>query len=223
MERITKYFLFIVTAICLYIICCVGLGWFWTIGSAINSERINNVSINLSYSFIAGLIFYIFVSYLPNKAKIKKLKPVIDLKIKDLYNQINACVQTFDDKENHDIIKLITKDELTKVIQKVDMYDNSFYANIVGYNMNNLKFLNSTKGNVFEIIESLTGYKEYMATEETLNLETIRDSTFFHLTKVYEETPVARIYYSSQQFRNELIKDLYEIIICVRKLNKSNT
>ena len=177
MGKKTKYFLFIVTTICLYIICCVGLGWFWTIGSAINSVKINNVLINLSYSFIAGLIFYFFVSYLPSQAKIRKFKPVIDLKIKDLYNQINACVQTFDDKENQDIIKTITKEELTQVIQKIDMYNSSFYANVVGYNMNNLKFLNATKGNVFEIIESLTGYKEHMETEETLNLETIRDST----------------------------------------------
>jgi hypothetical protein len=218
MENITKYLLLIITAICLYIIFCIGLGWFWTIGTATNSENINQVLINLSYSYVAGLIFYILVSYLPNKAKIKKLRPVIKLKISDLYNQINACVQTFEVVENEDIIKSITKEQLKESINKNDMYNNSFYANVVGYNMNNLKFLNATKGNIFEIIESLTGYKEYMETEETLNLEIIRDSTFFHLVKIYEETPMARIYYSSPQFKSEFIDDLYDIIICIRKL-----
>jgi hypothetical protein len=151
------------------------------------------------------------------------LKPVIDLKTKELYNQINACAQTFEIEENQDIIKSITKEQLTESISKNDMYNNSFYANEVGFNMNNFKFLNATKGNVFEIIESLTGYKEYMETEKTLNLEIIRDSSFFHLVKVYEETPITRIYYSSPQFKTELINDLYDIIICIRKLTKSNT
>ncbi len=52
-----RYFLWIITGVSLYIIFCVGLGWFWTIGESENYEKINQVLLNLSYSYIAGWFF----------------------------------------------------------------------------------------------------------------------------------------------------------------------
>lgn len=221
MEKVVKCVLLITTLISLYIIFCVGLGWFWTIGFSFDSDKINQILINLSYSYMAGFIFYILVSYLPYRLKTEKLKPVIKLKINDLYNQINACVQTFDSTENNDIIINLTVDKLAEKINNNNMYGNSFYAIMVGYQMNNLQFLKSTKDNVFGIISSILEYKEYMNTDQILNIEKIRDSEYFHLVKVYEDTPIAKTYYSSQQFKDAMIKDLYEIIVCVRELKKS--
>jgi len=86
MEKVVKCVLLITTLISLYIIFCVGLGWFWTIGFSFDSDKINQILINLSYSYMAGFIFYILVSYLPYRLKTEKLKPVIKLKINDLYN-----------------------------------------------------------------------------------------------------------------------------------------
>jgi hypothetical protein len=221
MERLIKWILGITTLMCSYIILSIGLGWFWTLGSSDNADKINQVLINLSYSYIAGYIFYLLVSYLPYQLKIIKLKPVIDLKINDLYNRINSCIQTFDTFDNADFVKTISLEQLTEMINKKNMYENSFYANQVGYEMNNLKFLNATKVNIFEIADSLIVYKEYMTSEQVINIEKIKDSTFFHLVKIYEESAIAKIYYSSQQFKDELIKDLFEIIAYARILKKS--
>lgn len=221
MEKITKIFLIAITLISLYIVLCIGLDWFWKIGNSENADKINIVLINLSYSYIAGFIFYILVSYLPFRLKTEKLKPVVKLKIDNLYNQINACAQTFEANEIPDIIQSITKDQLKGLVNKKGMYNNSFYGDQVGYEMNNLKFLNLTKCNTFEIIDSLLDYKEYLKTRQVLNIEKIRDSDFFLLVKFYEDSPTAKEYYSSTQFKEEISKDLFEIIEIIRELKMS--
>lgn len=102
-----------------------------------------------------------------------------------------------------------------------NMYDNSYYAKTIGYTQNHLQFLHATRDNVFAIIEQILSYKEYLSAEQLLLIEKIHDSTYFHLTKVYENTPVAMMFYSSDKYKLAMISDLYDIIIHMRKLLKT--
>ena len=65
--KIINLILCLLTLCAGYIILTVGLGWFWTIGSFENADRINQVLLNLSYSYIAGWIFYLLVLYFQHK------------------------------------------------------------------------------------------------------------------------------------------------------------
>ena len=76
MKNFIVSFLTLLTILCLYIITYVGLGYGWAIGCSDNWQRINAVALNLSYSYIAGLIFYLFTSTLPyyfRKTKVAKI------------------------------------------------------------------------------------------------------------------------------------------------------
>ena len=209
------------TIISVYIILNVGLGWFWAIGSCENANRVNQVLLNLSYSYIAGCIFYLLVTYFPEMQRKKTLRPAIKLKIEDLRKQINACIQTFEKNEDWNLIDNISKEQLTNLIMNANMYDNSYYAKTIGYTQNHLQFLHATRDNVFAIIEQILSYKEYLSAEQLLLIEKIHDSTYFHLTKVYENTPVAMMFYSSDKYKLAMISDLYDIIIHMRKLLKT--
>jgi len=72
MRSILGYSLIGITLICTYIICHVGLGLFLPIGTSDNSEKINDVLINLSYSYMAGFVFYMLVVYFPKRIAQKK-------------------------------------------------------------------------------------------------------------------------------------------------------
>jgi len=221
MKNIVAIVLIILTLFCTYIILNVGLGWLWSIGNCDNAERVNQVLINLSYSYMAGLIFFLLVTYLPNYIKRKKILPSIRLKVGDLYKQINACIQTFENEDKADLIGTITHERVINLINGADMYGQSFYALMVGYNMNNLKFLVATKENIFTLIDQILSYKEYLSGDQLLEIEKIHDSTYFHLTKIYEDTPVARLYYSHQRFKDEMIKEFIPVMLSMKKLKKS--
>ncbi|WP_455672521.1 hypothetical protein [Phocaeicola sp.] len=213
-----KILLWIIAFISIYTIGCVGLEVLPTLGTTENPILINSVLLNLSYSYFAGLIFYLLVTYYPFYLQRKKFSPIIKSKINDLYNQVEATIQTFETKEVKGIVDTITFDELKKVIEKNSMYSNSFYANTVGYQMNNFQFLVETKNNFFTIIERLLIYKDYLSINQIVSIEKIRDSSFFHLTKVYESSSLAILYYNSSQFKEELAKELFNIILYMRKI-----
>ena len=124
--------------------------------------------------------------------------------------------------EDSDIINSISKEQLLGLIQVKGMYSQSCFAEQVGYQMNNLQFLVETKRNCFDIIEILIPYKEYLTDKQIVCIEKIRDSSYFHLTKIYENSSVAKIYYNSEQFKNELSKELYYIICLLRIVVKDS-
>lgn len=222
MEKSIKFSLIIVTLISLYIVLHVGLGWFWAIGASSNYENINQVLINLSYSYIAGYIFYLLVSYIPYKIKIEKLRPTVKLKIDKIYTQINACAQSFQDNDDVPrIIDTLTLEQLTANVNNKGMYENSFYANVAGYRMNNFQFLNATRGNIIDLIDSLLFYKEYLDTNQILNLEKIKDADFLNLIKKYEDSPAAQRNYSHQIFKTALSEDMFEVIKLARTIKNS--
>ena len=218
MKKTITLILWITGIISLYVILSVGLDWFWKIGSFDNADEINQILINMSYSYFAGLFFYILVTLLPFVYKKEKFAPIINDKITTLHSQINACVQTF--KDIDDLIKGITKEELSEILNLHGMYDNSFYANIAGFQSNNFQFLVGTKEKIIEIIESTKTYGEYLHFEQILNIEKIRDSSFLHLVSTYQETPNAILNYSSKIFKDELIDELYSVILSLRKIEE---
>ena len=92
MRKIVKYSLCCITIVCGYIICYVGLGWFWSLGSSDNFERINKVLINLSYSYMAGFCFYILVEYFPKKVAQKKAYIVWEKGIVNVYMRMSEMI-----------------------------------------------------------------------------------------------------------------------------------
>ena len=204
--------LVLLTISCIYIIGCVGLDIFPTIGTCEKADNYNIVLLNLSYSYIAGLIFYALVSELPYRIQKTKLKPIIDSKISDLSTQIECCVKTFREEET---IQTITKQHLEELVQNKDIYDQSSIANAVGYNMNNLQFLVNTRKRCYEIIsKEIVPYKKYIDCQKMANIEKIRSSIFFRLTSVYECHPN----YNSEIYKSELVNSLYDVIELLRTL-----
>ena len=164
----------------------------------------------------------LFINYILSISFFKrKFSPIINGRIIDLCKQIEACVHTFS-MEDSDIINSISKEQLLGLIQAKGMYSQSCFDEQVGYQMNNLQFLVETKRNCFDIIEKLIPYKEYLTDKQIVCIEKIRDSSYFHLTKIYEISSVAKIYYNSEQFKNELSKELYYIICLLRIVVKDS-
>ena len=71
----------------IYIIMVVGLGWFWTIGTSDNYERINGVLINLSYSFLTGYLVYLFTVSYPAKRRSNRINQIVADRLKCIVDE----------------------------------------------------------------------------------------------------------------------------------------
>lgn len=220
MTKAIQIILYSITLLCLYIIFSVGLELLPKLGISKNSVNINQVSINLSYSYIAGLIFYFFISYLPYILNKQKLKATIDLKIDDITNQIFSYIQTFEKEEINIDMENINLNSMKLLLKNKDILESSYYSRIMAIRMNNLEFINSTKSSIFNLIDSIIIYKEYLDSEQILSLEKIKDSKFFHLLKINHNNQLGNTYYNSEVFKSEFINELNGIFIQLKSLKK---
>lgn len=218
MNKLINFFLLLVTVICLYTIFSVGLEVIGKIGKSDNYENINNVALNLSYSYIAGLIFYFFISYLPHTQTKKKLKPTINSKIEYLSDLIKSFVQTFESQENKLSLKAINPNYVEKLILNKSVLENSYYS-VMGRVMTNQEFLNGHKQNIENLIKKILGYKEYLSSDQVLYLEEIRESKFFHLLKVERSNKLYYEYYDDTETRKLIAKELNNLITYANKIS----
>ena len=122
-----KFLVWSMSIIDLYIIFKFGLGWFCGIGSSENSENINQVLINLSYSYIAGLIFYLLTNSIPRYYTQQKMTPIVNTKIAEIYENIESCIQTFKKNETKNLISSSNPNAITTMIESEDILDTSYY------------------------------------------------------------------------------------------------
>ncbi|MFH6993418.1 hypothetical protein [Flavobacterium sp. FlaQc-48] len=218
MKRLIIFFLLLVTVLSLYIIFSVGLGIIGEIGSSNNSEKINNVVLNLSYSYVAGLIFYFFISYLPYIQTKKKLKPAINSKIEYLNALVTSFVQTFESNEKKIELKKISSNYVEKLILNKSVLESSYYS-IMGLVMTNLDFINGHKENIENLVDKILSYKEYLTSDQILYLEQIRDSKFFQLLKIKHTNKHFHVYYEEKQTRKLIADELNTMINYVNKIS----
>ena len=145
-----------------------------------------------------------------------KLKPALDLKLIDLKIQITSFIRSFNSVTDIDLkdIDLIT---IQNIIKKHSILDRSYYSPMTGTTMSNLDFLCSTKLNIFNLVESILTYREYLTSNQILELERIRDSKFFHLTKM-AGFPLQDVFYKSDEFNQAFSNTFFEIIESARNI-----
>lgn len=217
MEKIVNLTLYLITILCFYIILSVGLDLVWKIKFSNNATNINQVCLNLSYSYIAGLIFYFFISYLPFFLAKRKLKSVINFKILNLKKQIESYLQTFSSIEIERKIDSVNFNFISKITTNKSLKDNSYYSEIMGYKMNNYEFIDETKSRVFDLIDGILTYKQYLSSNQIVILEQVKDSDFFYTIKIYNH-PKGNILINLEKFKNQFNNDLWVIIQALQKI-----
>lgn len=175
MNKIKRYgakiLLCLLTAISIYVIVYVGLGYGWSIGESENYERINKVLESLSYSYLAGCIFYLLTTYYSYWGRKQQLRPVMKYKMHKIVQMIDDVILEFSrdvdtsTKTASEDLKIILDSKswtddipMLKLIQGISVSYISYLA-IVGKNV---------RTNVMELIQL---YKEYLSEEQITRLE----------------------------------------------------
>lgn len=214
MDKLINTILVILTFLCLYAITHIGLGWFWHWGTCSNYQQVNLVLVNLSYSYLAGFVFYLLTSYFPYMLKCHKLKRPIVEKLKTINGKLVDSAKCVFPMASWNYLAL-TEDELIRQFSQVSINDPSAYS-IAGINMNILSHLLTQRDNIIDVINGVLEYKEYLTVEQLLNLERIKDGEYFSLLKVFS-IPIM----DNSKTREQLAKALFQEIEVSKRLVKS--
>ncbi|GHV19948.1 hypothetical protein FACS1894174_00840 [Bacteroidia bacterium] len=202
----------LLTGASFYIIGCVGLSALPTIGSISNAENLNKVLLNTSYSYLAGLIFYFLVTYMPYRQRAKKIKPAISGKINIIYGKMRdsvRCLKLLTDE----LPTTITETYLIQLLSGKSVFDKSGYS-ITGLDITIIQHLRLQRDEIKNIIKELLEYKEYLTDDQLCLIEEIREAQYFYLLNAFNFGTIT----DNQQIRESLAKEMYKQICNVEQL-----
>ena len=217
--RIVQVISLLLLIVSVYAICNIELDWFWSIPVKYNPEHVNRILLNLSYSYLAGYLFYLLVTQIPYLQRSKKFRKIIVAKYEILNYQIESNIQAFGANKTN-VLNTITLNELTDLIQSKEITDVAHQAKEIDYKTSILILLNRSLNTIIQTChEILNIYKDYLTESEVMTIEKIRTSQYFDF--IYEPNPqnisqtTLNYYHES---KDEVAKLLYGVIELVRKL-----
>lgn len=214
MEKLIKYVLWLIAIICLYAILHIGLGCFFAIGISDKYLSINQVFINLSYSYIAGVIFYLLTIRLPYRQRLNKLKLPISKKIRAIHGKIIDSAKCLYPMEEWNQI-IFSENNLKQRFMNISINSQSAYS-IAGINRTIIAHLIAQRNDIRILIKDLLGYKEYLSNEQLSIIEDINESDYFCLLNAFSITIM-----DNPSVRENLASELYKQIIISNKLLKT--
>ena len=154
----------------------------------------NTVFLNLSYSYIAALIFYGLTTRLPVYRRKKKLMPVIQKRIGEIGREIYNILLEFarETGYNHDYRNTTDTDAIMRSKDWMAIMPTVLrFRNIkISY----LNFLNAeAKAIKDKISDVIQKYKDEMSEEQLVALETLAHAQFFHQVEFLSSIVLGRI------------------------------
>lgn len=92
--KYSDYYVMAIALICLYAIFQIKFDFAFWMGYSEKAEAWNEIITNLSYSYLAGFIFYLLTVTLPHKKMKGKVKVALDSKLNTIRTNYKACVES---------------------------------------------------------------------------------------------------------------------------------
>lgn len=212
----------IVALICVYAILTIKLGIFWRIGTSENADNINEIILNLSYSLLAAVFFYIFIEAIPFYFKRKKIRVVILNKLHELKGNIHKAKTAIYLPPFRDMPS--TKTEFVEDFENKDMND-AYQLGVGGFK--NLKdFFAHNKINIRTQIQDVLGYSSFLTEREIEVLAAINISKYvndYFFVKDFEMLKMRADLYDNQKEIGESIFAIDKLINTIQTRNNKRT
>lgn len=184
------------------------------LGEAVRYEEINEVILNLSYSYLAAYIFYIVVNWLPSLKRKSIIKSYIKYHISKIREQISICTNSqyryaYFGQEKKPYIGC-------KPYKSREVFVREFGEK----ELHGLGLLESSRTQIKMLVGSALFFQEYLSEKELDNLLKIKESLFI-------KESIRPIEYIDDEQRTEIpnnqremaksIYDIYELIKAIEK------
>lgn len=182
MKTVINIVLCILFLACIYSILYIGVGVGWPICEHVNADAWNHVFENLSYSYLAGCVFYILTVTIPMKIRRSKLEKVLQSKIGVIVGKLNdskQCVRSVQELQNNvilsdsDFLIRMENTTLTSPSAMSFMYKDSI--------ANHLRL---QKKDILDLVSEIQRYNDLLSDKELKVLADLTNCEYFDLLKI---------------------------------------
>ena len=194
-------------------ICIIKLTEWRPLGEALRYQEINEIIVNISYSYIAATIFYFVMDYLPNLHR----KKIMRRKIKSYLVQMKVSIlQCIKDINLYNFIQpsqILSRKDFIKQFSSKDLTLPCDYLSILQRNKIELNLL----------VDFLLTIQNFLSDKEFYNLLIIKDSLF--LTQSirpidYIETEHGERIECPENNQEEIAKSIYDIYELIQQIEQ---
>lgn len=205
---------------CIYAILTIKLNLFWRFGLSEKADNINEIIVNLSYSVLAGAIFYLFVDIIPFCIKRKKMRMVILTKLNKLKGSIHKAktaiyLPPFSKMPN-------AKEKFIEDFNCKDMND-AYQLGVDGFK-NIKEFFFYNKMEIQTLIQDILNYSSFLTQTELETLAMVNTSKYvndFFFMKDFEMLKIRPDLYDNQKEIGESIFMIEELMSKIETRNKT--
>lgn len=212
-----KVYRFIGGVVCLIAIASIGilqLTEWRPLGEAIRHKEINEIILNLSYSYLAAYIFYIVMNWLPSLKRRTIIKSYLKYHKSRIRELMTICINI-----QHPFSSL-GREKKPYIGYKAQQSREEFLKEFYEKELTHLKLLESSRVQIKTLVDSALFFQEFLSEKELDNLLIIKNSPFL-------KESVRPIEYTDDEYRTEIpnnqrkmarsIYDIYELIKAIEK------
>ena len=155
-------------------------------------DNLNQLFINLTYSFLAGYVFYLLTIYFPQSKEKKRIQPVIQQKVLDIRKAISDILLEF--SRGTDIKKDFLEIDNAKIVlmsknwtDTIPMFQYLYKARI-----SYLAYIGEVGKKIQkDIVELIQSYQKYMTTEQVCLLEELSSMQIFAFANQFKQMNIS--------------------------------
>lgn len=215
--HISGYFVLIIALICIYSILQIKFNIAYWLGTSVYADAINEVIANLSYSYLAGYIFYILTVALPNwKMKIKCQK-ALQSKMRLIESNYKACAESVLPFPNN-LPQDLTKETLVEIFKEFS-YLGPCRLKFLGINVPAISYIKQKHEENKKLATELLEYKPWLNSTTIADIEEIRNSNLNAIV-ISLLSPTLRDKLSEDESSKKILAStLYDVWMTAKKLH----
>ena len=155
-------------------------------------DNLNQLFINLTYSFLAGYVFYLLTIYFPQRIEKKRIQPVIQQKVLNIRKAISDILLEF--SRDTDIHKdLLEIDNANKVLMSKNWTDKMpMFQYLYKAQISYLAYIGEVGKKIQkDIVDLIQSYQRYMTTEQVCLLEELSSMQIFALANQFKQMNIS--------------------------------
>lgn len=181
-------------------------------------NNLNNIYVNLSYSFIAGYVFYLLTIHLPKRTESKRLQPVIQQKIVGIGKELRNILLEFSRKTN---IQDYLKEDNVRIILMSKRWTDymPMYQYLYKANISYIAFIGEV-GKIIQknIIDLIQTYQEYLTIEQICLLEELAHMQIFNLANQFKQMNISL---EDENGKKHLVDSFIEVLHKMSEIESS--
>ena len=155
-------------------------------------DNLNQLFINLTYSFLAGYVFYLLTIYFPQRKEKKRIQPVIQQKVLDIRKAISDILLEFsrDTDIKTDFLEIDNAKTVLMSKNWTDMMP--MFQRLYQARISYLAYIGEVGNKIRkDIVDLIQSYQRYMTTEQVCLLEGLSNRQIFALANQFKQMNIS--------------------------------